>query len=567
MTITTKEQAFEILDNDRSKMPREAIQFLFECSTDEAIIDKINTSFERVSTLNDTNPIDSPAYDRSALWYAIVAENHLSERLVPAIISLLEQTPKDHVLKEQLAFLVAKLCDTLGDKAIVPFLETIARDARTGMVKDTIVYLVNSIYYVTDEHLPILKEILDARDTPCLDLLSETIAFAKIKKVLPELKRTYAYHLREEQLGDYQYMTPSIRASITKIEDNTTKKIIAPLEVELRENWQDYYYDYEFYWGYPRHISSKAEAFEEIEKATFMLPDEAIKFLYNHPPDEEIKNKILHYVGNAYNEDLMYNEEKDEYTLAPLIYVLLADKYLDEDFIPIIIYLFNNKHETWEYIDEEAISLLSLLCKQLGDAAITPFIQAMIEAVKESDKKEGIEAYNHTVNYMAECVYFATEKHVPLLKELLSYHKCANLHMVANKARKANLHALIPDIEKLYQYHLEEEHKYDLGFLYASKELKYTLDEFKTGKIEFPNQDKPAYENKYSWEQIVRGYNRDSIVLPPPTYTPIPKPKKNYKKALKKRGTLVSEHTPKVGRNAPCPCGSGKKYKRCHGKK
>jgi preprotein translocase subunit SecA len=23
---------------------------------------------------------------------------------------------------------------------------------------------------------------------------------------------------------------------------------------------------------------------------------------------------------------------------------------------------------------------------------------------------------------------------------------------------------------------------------------------------------------------------------------------------------------PKVGRNEPCPCGSGKKYKHCHGK-
>ena len=23
---------------------------------------------------------------------------------------------------------------------------------------------------------------------------------------------------------------------------------------------------------------------------------------------------------------------------------------------------------------------------------------------------------------------------------------------------------------------------------------------------------------------------------------------------------------PKVGRNDPCPCGSGKKYKNCHGK-
>ena len=24
--------------------------------------------------------------------------------------------------------------------------------------------------------------------------------------------------------------------------------------------------------------------------------------------------------------------------------------------------------------------------------------------------------------------------------------------------------------------------------------------------------------------------------------------------------------TPRVGRNEPCPCGSGKKYKQCHGK-
>jgi preprotein translocase subunit SecA len=28
----------------------------------------------------------------------------------------------------------------------------------------------------------------------------------------------------------------------------------------------------------------------------------------------------------------------------------------------------------------------------------------------------------------------------------------------------------------------------------------------------------------------------------------------------------VQRHMPKVGRNDPCPCGSGKKYKHCHGK-
>jgi hypothetical protein len=31
-------------------------------------------------------------------------------------------------------------------------------------------------------------------------------------------------------------------------------------------------------------------------------------------------------------------------------------------------------------------------------------------------------------------------------------------------------------------------------------------------------------------------------------------------------GTLKRE-LPKVGRNEPCPCGSGKKYKRCHGRR
>jgi preprotein translocase subunit SecA len=30
--------------------------------------------------------------------------------------------------------------------------------------------------------------------------------------------------------------------------------------------------------------------------------------------------------------------------------------------------------------------------------------------------------------------------------------------------------------------------------------------------------------------------------------------------------TPFKREGPKVGRNDPCPCGSGKKYKQCHGK-
>ena len=32
------------------------------------------------------------------------------------------------------------------------------------------------------------------------------------------------------------------------------------------------------------------------------------------------------------------------------------------------------------------------------------------------------------------------------------------------------------------------------------------------------------------------------------------------------KGQTLVNHGPKVGRNDPCPCGSGKKYKHCHGK-
>ncbi|MFA4875048.1 MAG: SEC-C metal-binding domain-containing protein, partial [bacterium] len=34
----------------------------------------------------------------------------------------------------------------------------------------------------------------------------------------------------------------------------------------------------------------------------------------------------------------------------------------------------------------------------------------------------------------------------------------------------------------------------------------------------------------------------------------------------RKPATTVRREAPKIGRNDPCPCGSGKKYKKCCGK-
>jgi preprotein translocase subunit SecA len=46
----------------------------------------------------------------------------------------------------------------------------------------------------------------------------------------------------------------------------------------------------------------------------------------------------------------------------------------------------------------------------------------------------------------------------------------------------------------------------------------------------------------------------------------------DYEEALGQNNAPKEEHQPfvrgeeKIGRNDPCPCGSGKKYKQCHGK-
>ena len=40
----------------------------------------------------------------------------------------------------------------------------------------------------------------------------------------------------------------------------------------------------------------------------------------------------------------------------------------------------------------------------------------------------------------------------------------------------------------------------------------------------------------------------------------------NTNRGETKQRQPVKNTSPKVGRNDPCPCGSGKKYKNCHGR-
>ena len=68
-------------------------------------------------------------------------------------------------------------------------------------------------------------------------------------------------------------------------------------------------------------------------------------------------------------------------------------------------------------------------------------------------------------------------------------------------------------------------------------------------------EPEPAPETDGSLESLMRAMGLDSAAAQstPATEPTPPKPE-------------PAQAFPKVGRNDPCPCGSGKKYKNCHGR-
>jgi preprotein translocase subunit SecA len=71
---------------------------------------------------------------------------------------------------------------------------------------------------------------------------------------------------------------------------------------------------------------------------------------------------------------------------------------------------------------------------------------------------------------------------------------------------------------------------------------------------------------KYLWKMDVvveqeSETQRVQRTLPPPK----PKQQPMYFSSGEQQSVTVKRKDAKVGRNDPCPCGSGKKYKKCHG--
>lgn len=86
------------------------------------------------------------------------------------------------------------------------------------------------------------------------------------------------------------------------------------------------------------------------------------------------------------------------------------------------------------------------------------------------------------------------------------------------------------------------------NMIYEIKRMTcYTLLNNRLRKVEEPRPQEPQY----------------NVIITGKEATPEEKAKAKKKPEVQK--TVVNQG-PKIGRNDPCPCGSGKKYKNCHGK-
>lgn len=111
----------------------------------------------------------------------------------------------------------------------------------------------------------------------------------------------------------------------------------------------------------------------------------------------------------------------------------------------------------------------------------------------------------------------------------------------------------LPDIEKEYLIYIDlvKDYRQD-----SEAQKEFTLSEYQEENkppFEFPNEDAlkdfPSYNTLFKQSDVTQKGESGST------------------RSIYTNNTIPVRTTPKVGRNEPCPCGSGKKYKKCCWKK
>ncbi|WP_321297998.1 SEC-C domain-containing protein [Marinifilum fragile] len=269
-------------------------------------------------------------------------------------------------------------------------------------------------------------------------------------------------------------------------------------------------------------IRSIKQAFDIIDTKVTGIPYEAIDYLRNHETCDELNDKLVYALKNAYSGKAYYSEKHRVMLPAPLWYAVVAEKHLSEDLFEPLLEMFTTE-EDWDVMNEQAVYLVGLLAKAFPGA----FLEKVLFFIEENIRKENKTPYI----FCFEALYYAEDNHFERIHAMLDKE---NFHWVDHYVRVLGDLMRKDTLAKFKQILPKFEGKH------TAIELQYYIDvmegkitDFQKG-VAFCEMRDPEWKNHYQhMEQMFAS-----------AQSPI-------------------QQEVKINRNDACPCGSGKKYKNC----
>jgi len=273
-------------------------------------------------------------------------------------------------------------------------------------------------------------------------------------------------------------------------------------------------------------ITSKQQAFDLLENSGETMPCEAIKYLYDHEPDEEILQKIIYHLNNGYDWDMLNDDNIND----ALWYAIVAENHLDLRFVDALITLFSKpEYIDLDYLNEQALYLTGLLCEKFGEDAAKKIIDIIAKKVKEN-------AF-HNYLFLADALYFLDkEKYSETVLRLLDNADCPSIDFLVSEIASAGFTNILPRVKELITI-FKENKAPDYKIKQLEEAILYSNNDF----------GKPYFKTRSDWEQ-----HYDHFIS-----------EKGYRKRSQRIQQSLKAMLGDIGRNEPCPCGSGKKFKRC----
>ena len=284
-------------------------------------------------------------------------------------------------------------------------------------------------------------------------------------------------------------------------------------------------------------ISTKQQAFDQLENIKDGIPFDGIRYLYDHPQDLDIEKKIAFYLTNAYNPEVMVDPRTEYYSSAPLWYAIVAENHVSESLITLITGLFTSTIDGWDFLDEQGSFLVGKSCDVLGDRAVSSYLDTIEEQAQQNSE--------YPYLFLFDCLSFAKEDaYQDQVLRILENPEAQWLDGFVSHLGTSQFKGVLPRLRELLAYYQNKQNKRWLENQ-SVIELQAAIEQLETNE---PRESGSSYyEQRVPWESH---YAKVQHHFAATEVTP--------KKVKKKK-----EATRKIGRNDPCHCGSGKKYKKC----